>query len=92
VVHALAGAGPRDRVAVVGHVVGVEGVLVGPSPSLRVEVEDGTGALDLVFVGRAEVPGLRPGVSLRLEGTVQCRRGRLEVWNPSYELLGRRGD
>jgi hypothetical protein len=41
----------------------------------------------VVFLGRREVPGIRTGTDLVVEGMVGERRGRLAIMNPEYELL-----
>jgi hypothetical protein len=48
--------------------------------------EDATGELDLVFLGRREVPGLGPGVRLTVEGTAAMDNERFVVLNPLYEV------
>ncbi|HET6953081.1 MAG TPA: amino acid permease, partial [Acidimicrobiales bacterium] len=54
---------------------------------LECVVDDGTGALSLVFNGRREVGGLDLGVHVRAEGMVATHRGRLAIFNPVYTLL-----
>ena len=49
-------------------------------------LEDGTGELDLVFLGRRGVPGLGPGMSLTVEGTAALDNDRIVVLNPLYEI------
>ncbi len=57
-------------------------------PALEGTVVDGSGGeLLVVFLGRREIPGIRTGTELLLEGMVGERRGHLAVINPYYELL-----
>lgn len=49
-------------------------------------VVDGTGAVNLVFLGRRSVPGIETGAYLTAEGMVGKHRGRLAIINPGYEL------
>ncbi|HEX6392374.1 MAG TPA: amino acid permease [Acidimicrobiales bacterium] len=57
-------------------------------PALECTVVDGSGAeLLVVFLGRREIPGVRIGTELLLEGMVGERRGHLAMINPYYELL-----
>jgi amino acid transporter len=54
---------------------------------LACDVEDSTGQLTALFYGRSNIPGLRPGVKVRLRGQVGIRQGRPIMINPAYELL-----
>lgn len=56
-------------------------------PAFAVELYDGTGALSVVWLGRREIIGIRPGVYLRVRGRVCVRRGFAAMFNPSYEIL-----
>jgi len=56
-------------------------------PTLEAELYDGTGTVDLVWLGRRRIPGIEPGRSLVVRGRV-CEQGSREViFNPWYELL-----
>ncbi|WP_040160700.1 OB-fold nucleic acid binding domain-containing protein [Mobilicoccus massiliensis] len=59
---------------------------VGPL-ELVVSLYDGTGALDVVWLGRRAIPGIRPGVHLRVQGRITYRAGVRTMFNPRYELL-----
>jgi amino acid transporter len=54
---------------------------------LACDVDDSTGQLTALFYGRSNIPGLRPGVKVRLRGQVGIRNGRPVMINPAYELL-----
>lgn len=56
-------------------------------PALAVELYDGTGALEVVWLGRREILGVRPGVYLRVRGRACLRRGHPTMFNPSYEIV-----
>ncbi|WP_026554261.1 OB-fold nucleic acid binding domain-containing protein [Arthrobacter sp. 35W] len=43
----------------------------------------------LVWLGRRRVPGIVPGVRLRLEGMVSMRDGLPTIFNPRYEIIGK---
>ncbi|HVX21566.1 MAG TPA: universal stress protein [Acidimicrobiales bacterium] len=58
----------------------------GTSPTYRCTLDDGTGQLDLLFLGRRSVPGLTVGMRCSAEGTVLAEGSRLVVWNPLYRL------
>jgi hypothetical protein len=61
-------------------------------PALEAELYDGTGALDLVWLGRREINGIEPGRRGSFEGLVCSVSGRRTVYNPRYELLPRHGE
>ena len=61
-------------------------------PALEAELYDGSGALDLVWLGRREIGGVSPGRRLKIEGLVCMIDGRKTVFNPRYELRPRPGE
>ncbi len=61
-------------------------------PALEAELYDGTGSLDLVWLGRREIHGVEPGRRLRAEGLVCEVDGRRTLFNPRYELAPRPGE
>lgn len=61
-------------------------------PALEAELYDGTGALQVVWLGRRRIRGVEPGRRVRLEGFVCTREGRRTMFNPRYELLPRTRD
>ena len=48
---------------------------------------DESGGLGIVFLGRREVPGVRPGTRMVATGMVGDHGGRLAILNPDYVLL-----
>jgi hypothetical protein len=77
---------PRGRVVVTGLIVDVDRVFIGSSASGRFVLDDGTGEVDLVFLGRPKVAGLSLGTCLTVEGTVRAEDSRLVIWNPLYRI------
>lgn len=61
-------------------------------PALEAELYDGTGTLDLVWLGRREIAGIEPGRRGTFEGLVCGVEGRRTVYNPRYELQPRPGE
>ncbi|WNB84436.1 OB-fold nucleic acid binding domain-containing protein [Cellulomonas sp. ATA003] len=61
-------------------------------PALEAELYDGTGTLDLVWLGRREIAGIEPGRRGTFEGLVCGIDGRRTVYNPRYELQPRPGE
>ena len=54
--------------------------------TLECTLLDDTGGLELVFLGRRHVAGIRPGARLTAEGMVGEHHGRLAILNPVYDL------
>lgn len=54
---------------------------------LTAEVFDGTGAIEVCWLGRRTVPGIDTGRFIRITGRVGVRHGRKSMYNPRYELL-----
>ena len=73
-------------VTVAGVILSVTTEAVGPSPALRCVLADGSGRIDLLFLGREGIAGLEPGRRCAVTGRAAARRGRLVIWNPRYEL------
>lgn len=61
-------------------------------PALEAELYDGSGSLDLVWLGRRQICGIEPGRRLKAEGLVCYVAGRRTVFNPRYELRARPGE
>jgi two-component system sensor histidine kinase KdpD len=76
----------RDRVRVTGTIISAQTTAIGSSLAYRCVLADGAGELDLLFLGRAAIAGLAPGIRCSIEGVVTERGGRLAVWNPRYEV------
>jgi hypothetical protein len=76
----------RQKVTVEGRVRSVQlGAAAGRS--LEVQLFDETGGLRLLFMGRAQIPGLGCGAVVRATGRVGEYRGHLAIANPTYELV-----
>lgn len=85
----IAQAEARQAVCVVGEISSVRIVPRAGSPSLEVTVNDGSGALVVVWSGRRQIAGITPGRRLTLSGRgiPSGPVGRLTIFNPDYELL-----
>jgi two-component system, OmpR family, sensor histidine kinase KdpD len=83
----ISGVRGQDRVTLAGTIISAQVITVGSSIAYRCVLADGTGELDLLFLGRAAIAGLTVGIRCRIEGVVAARAGRLAVWNPRYQVL-----
>jgi hypothetical protein len=80
---------PRVEGTVVGEITSLRIVPRAGSPSLEATLSDGTGSLVVVWTGRRKIAGVTPGKRLVLSGRGAATgpKGRLLMFNPSYELL-----
>lgn len=54
------------------------------------EIFDGTGAIEVCWLGRRAIPGIDTGRHIRVTGRVGTRDGRKIMFNPRYDLLAGR--
>lgn len=59
---------------------------LGGVPTLEAELYDGTGTVNLVWLGRRRIVGIDPGRALVARGRLTERDGRPTLFNPAYEL------
>lgn len=80
----------RIRAGLAFDVSGVIGatrtIKVGRSETCCCTLVDGTGKIDLLFLGRGIVSDLRTGVACAASGRAAMRSGRLVAWNPRYRI------
>lgn len=60
--------------------------------AVEAELFDGSGSVDLVWLGRHRIAGIEPGRRVRVSGFVTTDRGRSVIFNPRYDLLPRAAD
>ena len=79
----------RDHVTIRGEVRSLRVVSQHDSPTLELVVDDGSGALSIVFLGRRSIAGIEVGSRLAATATLGVFKGRLAMLNPIYELRPR---
>lgn len=78
----------REPARVVGRVRSIRvHPWAGKVATLECVVVDETGGMQLIFLGRRTVAGVKLGATIVAEGTVVERHGHLALLNPIYELL-----
>jgi RecG-like helicase len=77
----------RRRVTVLGTVRSLTLRPRAGTPSLEVELYDGSGTVTLVWLGRRELAGLEPGRRLRVSGRITTSGDRRVIFNPRYEFV-----
>jgi len=59
----------------------------GGVPALEAELDDGSGVLTIVWLGRRRISGIGPGRSLQVQGRIGVHEGHRIIYNPRYELI-----
>jgi hypothetical protein len=77
----------RELVCVLGRVRSLTLRPRAGTPSLEVDLYDGTGTVTLVWLGRREIAGIAPGRQIRATGRITSSGARRVIFNPRYELV-----
>ncbi|HET6954209.1 MAG TPA: amino acid permease [Acidimicrobiales bacterium] len=77
----------RDQVRVKGKVRSVRVAPQHDVPTFECVVDDGTGTILAVYLGRRELAGVKVGGRIEITGRVGVHQNRLAFLNPSYRLL-----
>lgn len=59
----------------------------GGVPALEAELDDGTGVIMIIWLGRRRISGIAPGRSLQIQGRIGQQDGERVLYNPRYELI-----
>ncbi len=82
--------GNRQRVCVAGTLRTVTLRPRAGEPALEAELWDGSGTVNLVWLGRRRIAGIEPGRTLLARGRLSVTDGRRYLFNPVYELRASR--
>ena len=77
----------RQAVRVLGRVRSIRVQPRADVPTLECVLDDGTGGLSVVFLGRRQVAGIHLGTMLEVSGRVGAHHGRLAILNPDYDIV-----
>jgi len=77
----------RRKAKVTGRVVAVRVQPWGGAATLEATLSDGTGQVTIVFLGRRQVGGVKPGALMTAEGVLGTHGNRVAMLNPIYEFL-----
>jgi hypothetical protein len=83
----IASAPDRERVVLRGTLRTVTLRPRGGVPALEAELDDGTGSIVVVWLGRRRISGIAPGRSLEIQGRIGRHDGQRIMYNPRYELM-----
>jgi hypothetical protein len=73
-------------VVVTGMIRSTETVTVGSGLAFHFTLVDGSGELDVLFLGRPTIRGLTPGTRVTVEGRLGTHDCKLALWNPRYRI------
>ena len=59
----------------------------GGVPALEAELDDGTGVITIVWLGRRRITGISPGRPIAVQGRIGQHDGERILYNPRYELI-----
>lgn len=76
----------RERVTVQGTLKTVTLRPRGGVPALEAELYDGSGSIQVVWLGRRRIPGITPGRGLQVEGRIGLQDQARVMYNPRYAL------
>ncbi|WP_426244355.1 OB-fold nucleic acid binding domain-containing protein [Nocardioides sp. LHG3406-4] len=83
----IAEAPDRERVRLRGTLRTVTLRPRGGVPALEADLDDGSGTITVVWLGRRRIAGIEAGRSIGVEGRIGAHDGRRMIYNPRYELL-----
>jgi hypothetical protein len=58
----------------------------GTSLTMEADLWDGTGHITLIWLGRRDIPGIRPGKKVTVHGRIARIKDERTIYNPSYQL------
>jgi RecG-like helicase len=58
----------------------------GAGLTMEADLYDGSGNITLIWLGRRDIPGIKPGRKIEVRGRVSRIKGELTIYNPDYEL------
>ena len=82
----IATAPDRSRVRLEGTLTRVTLRPRGQVLALEAVLDDGTGTLDLIWLGRRTIAGIGAGSAMAVEGRIGWHGERRAIYNPRYEL------
>ncbi len=83
----MAAARPRVRARFEGDVRKIRIQPLAAVPTLEIVLDDGSGRVTALFMGRRGIAGVECGRRLAIEGTPVATERGLTLYNPAYDLL-----
>jgi len=85
-VQPIASVQPRQQVELSGWIDSVRPEPAGPGRNFQADLSDGTGVVTLIWMGRADIPGIAAGTNLSVTGRVADQGTRMVIHNPVYTI------
>lgn len=82
----------RARVELSGYISSLVIQPYGVNPVVEADLQDGTGLITLIWLGRDRIAGIEPGSRLSVSGFAAQRGGHRVMYNPRYEILHVEGE
>jgi hypothetical protein len=86
-VRPIAEAPDREKVTLRGALRTVTLRPRGGVPALEAELNDGSGVITVVWLGRRRIAGIEPGRAIEVQGRIGAHEGVRIMYNPRYELI-----
>jgi hypothetical protein len=77
---------PGDVVSVMGTIRSVTIRPAGRAPGTDIEIFDGSGSVNVVWMGRRRMAGIQAGRGIVVHGRMTCTTDNPTIYNPRYEL------
>lgn len=77
----------RKPVKISGRISSTVFDVKGRKPKLIMQLQDGSGTVELVFFGRRKILGLEPGKCILVEGTMNTYEDKPAIYNPKYTIV-----
>lgn len=55
-------------------------------PAVEIELDDGSGSVRVIWLGRRRIPGIEAGRTMVVRGRLTCNTDHPTIYNPRYEL------
>ena len=59
----------------------------GGVPALEADLDDGSGVVTVLWLGRRRIAGITPGRAIQVSGRIGVHEGHRIMFNPRYELM-----
>lgn len=77
---------PGEPVVIRGLVRSLTMPAQGSTPSVEIEIDDGSGYVRVIWLGRRRIPGIEAGRTMVVRGRLTCNTDHPTIYNPRYEL------
>lgn len=77
----------RERTTVTGRIVAITYPSKRATATIEAHIQDETGTLIVSWSGRRDIPGIRVGQMLSVEGVTSLVDSQPHMFNPRYEIL-----